>query len=90
MLAVRDIEDLTSSLEAKSSLAAAVVVEKEEGRSGKLAEGQISPGEHCNGKTHSGRSTAPKAVVSLRLGSFTVMILAVEELEFTIRHRGVC
>ena len=52
-----------------SSLAAVVVLEKEGGRSGKLVEGQISPGGHRNGKTHSGRPTAPMAAVWSQLGS---------------------
>ena len=69
MPAGKEIEDLTSSLEVESSLAAVVVVEKEGGRSGKLVEGQISPGGHRNGKTHSGRPTAPMAAVWSQLGS---------------------
>ena len=68
MPAGKEIEDLTSSLEAESSLAAVVVVDKEEGRSGKLVEGKISPGGHRNGKTHSGRPTAPMAAACSQLG----------------------
>ena len=44
MPAGKEIEDLTSSLEVESSLAAVVVVEKEGGRSGKLVESSDQTG----------------------------------------------